>query len=151
MRQETLSAPWRGTQTLCKIFPLTTLANSWPPVLLIWPLSYGISRALSASELCMVRYKGIDLAVCEAKRFIFIYLYFFQSRKSADVEGVIDQSIFQKKKGGCSLILWVLCKKGIHTLFMEWNSILNLLCMIVWEASHNDTEIKWQRDFSFKY
>lgn len=53
----------------------------------------------------MVRYKGIDLAVCEAKRFIFIYLYFFQSRKSADVEGVIDQSIFQKKKGGCSLIL----------------------------------------------
>lgn len=58
MRQVILNEPWRATQTLCKIFPLTILASYWPPALQIWPLSYGISRASSASEPCMVRYWG---------------------------------------------------------------------------------------------
>lgn len=55
MRQGTLSGHWRAIQILSRTFPLTRRASCWPPALQTWPSSCGTSRALSASEPCMVR------------------------------------------------------------------------------------------------
>lgn len=58
MRLEILNELLRGIRTLYRIFHLTTVANFWLPVLQIWPLNYGIFRALNASEPCTVRNRG---------------------------------------------------------------------------------------------
>lgn len=55
MRLGTLSEPWRATQTLCRISPLTKQENCWLHVQLTWASNYGTFRGLSASEQCMAR------------------------------------------------------------------------------------------------
>lgn len=58
-RLETLSEHWRVTQTRCRTSPLIRLESCWLPALRIWPSNSGTSRALNASEPCMVNWAKV--------------------------------------------------------------------------------------------